>query len=64
MCYGDSNTWGYISGSDHERYGENERWPKVLGNLLGDRFEIIEDIMKVTGIGQSVFDKIKENITV
>ena len=29
-----------------------------------NKFEIIEDIMKVTGIGQSVFDKIKENITV
>ena len=21
LCYGDSNTWGYISGSDHKRYG-------------------------------------------
>jgi competence protein ComEA len=29
-----------------------------------NRFEVIEDIMKVSGIGQSVFDKIKENITV
>lgn len=43
MCYGDSNTWGYISGSDHERYGENERWPKVLESLLGDKFEVIEE---------------------
>jgi len=25
LCYGDSNTWGDISGSDHQRYGENER---------------------------------------
>ena len=22
LCYGDSNTWGYISGSDHLRYDE------------------------------------------
>lgn len=29
-----------------------------------NRFEVIEDIMKVSGIGQSVFDKIKEIITV
>ena len=43
LCYGDSNTWGYISGSDHKRYGENERWPKVLSNLLGDKYEIIEE---------------------
>jgi len=29
-----------------------------------NKFEVIEDIMKVSGIGQSVFDKIKKNITV
>lgn len=29
-----------------------------------NKFEVIEDIMKVSGIGQSLFDKIKENITV
>lgn len=29
-----------------------------------NKFNVIEDIMKVSGIGQSVFDKIKENITV
>ena len=43
LCYGDSNTWGYISGSDHQRYGNNERWTKILANLLGKKFEIIEE---------------------
>ncbi len=43
LCYGDSNTWGYISGSDHQRYGNDERWTKILANLLGDKFEIIEE---------------------
>ena len=43
LCYGDSNTWGFISGSDHMRYGDTERWPKVLANLLGDKYEIIEE---------------------
>ena len=43
LCYGDSNTWGYISGSEHQRYGNSERWTKVLANLLGDKFEIIEE---------------------
>ena len=43
LCYGDSNTWGYISGSDHQRYGENERWTKILSKKLGDKFEIIEE---------------------
>lgn len=43
LCYGDSNTWGYISGSDHQRYGNNERWTRILAKLLGDKFEVIEE---------------------
>ena len=42
LCYGDSNTWGYISGSDHQRYGE-ERWTRILSKILGEKFEIIEE---------------------
>lgn len=42
LCYGDSNTWGYISGSDHKRYME-ERWPRILQKLLGEKYEIIEE---------------------
>lgn len=43
LCYGDSNTWGYISGSDHLRYGLNERWTRLLSSILGKEFEIIEE---------------------
>lgn len=43
LCYGDSNTWGYISGSNHQRYGIGERWTSILAQLLGDDFEIIEE---------------------
>ena len=43
LCYGDSNTWGYISGSNHQRYGNDERWTKILAKLLGNNFEIIEE---------------------
>ena len=43
LCYGDSNTWGYISGTDHQRYGDGERWTKLLASLLGDGFEVIEE---------------------
>ena len=43
LCYGDSNTWGYISGSDHQRYGNEERWTKILAKMLGNNFEIIEE---------------------
>lgn len=42
LCYGDSNTWGYISGSDHKRY-MNERWTRILAKKLGDNFEVIEE---------------------
>ncbi len=43
LCYGDSNTWGYISGSDHQRYGNDERWTKILESNLGNDFEVIEE---------------------
>ena len=43
LCYGDSNTWGYISGSDHQRYGNDKRWTKLLQKLLGNNFEVIEE---------------------
>jgi len=43
LCYGDSNTWGYISGTDHQRYDNKERWPKLLQKKLGDDYEIIEE---------------------
>jgi len=43
LCFGDSNTWGYISGTDHNRYLKNERWTGVLSNLLGSKYVVIEE---------------------
>jgi lysophospholipase L1-like esterase len=47
LCYGDSNTWGYVPQSDHTlpkaRYPRDVRWPGVLQTLLGDKFYIIEE---------------------
>ena len=43
LCYGDSNTWGYIPGTDHERYGTDERWTRLLQASLGNGFEVIEE---------------------
>jgi len=34
LCYGDSNTFGYIPGSEGGRYDHKTRWPCVLGELL------------------------------
>lgn len=42
LCFGDSNTWG-CSPVDSTRYDEKTRWPMVMGSLLGDQYQIIEE---------------------
>ena len=42
LCFGDSNTWGYIGGSG-ERYDENTRWTGRLQKLLGDEYVVVEE---------------------
>jgi len=42
LCYGDSNTWGYIPESGG-RYSEEIRWPMKLQKILGDTCRIIEE---------------------
>ncbi len=41
VCYGDSNTWGFIPGTG-ERYDENTRWPALLQKALGDDYDVME----------------------
>ena len=41
LCYGDSNTWGFMPGSGI-RFGE-ERWTRIAQSILGSEYEIIED---------------------
>ena len=44
LTFGDSNVWGRIPGDDNNaRYKVNERWTGILQDLLGDKFEIIEE---------------------
>jgi len=43
LCYGDSNTWGYIPGSREKRHPRNVRWTGVLQQLLGDDYYVIEE---------------------
>lgn len=42
LCYGDSNTWGAIPGSD-DRYVRDSRWPGVLRKFLGEGYLVIEE---------------------
>jgi lysophospholipase L1-like esterase len=50
LCFGDSNTWGYIPGTKHNRYPADVRWAGVLQNLLGQEYEIIEEALNSRGI--------------
>ncbi|HNG97384.1 MAG TPA: GDSL-type esterase/lipase family protein, partial [Candidatus Absconditabacterales bacterium] len=43
LCFGDSNTWGYTSGTDHHRLPSTKRWTGILQSILGESFEIIEE---------------------
>lgn len=42
LCYGDSNTHGYIAGTG-ERYPFNIRWTGVLQEVLGGEIRVIEE---------------------
>ena len=41
LCFGDSNTWGYIPTGG--RYDEDTRWPMRMGKLLGDGYAVVEE---------------------
>lgn len=48
LCYGDSNTWGYVPSSfdrsfHRSRFTQDERWTGVLQKLLGTSFYVIEE---------------------
>ncbi|MEO8105721.1 MAG: GDSL-type esterase/lipase family protein [Actinomycetes bacterium] len=43
LCYGDSNTWGAIPGSESGRFAPDVRWPGITRARLGADFEVIEN---------------------
>lgn len=43
LCYGDSNTFGYVPAGKGRRYPENVRWTGILSDKLGDGFRVIEE---------------------
>lgn len=54
LCFGDSNTFGYIPGSGGLQYAADVRYPGVLRRLLGDDFSVAEDGLSGR---TTVFDK-------
>ena len=49
LCFGDSNTWGFIPGRFNpktlymERYQKEIRWPGFMGEILGNQYDVIEE---------------------
>ncbi len=43
LCFGDSNTWGYVPGSDGERFPWETRWPGALQAELGGGYRVLEE---------------------
>ena len=43
VCFGDSNTWGYVPGSVNERFPRDVRWPARLATALADQAEVIAE---------------------
>jgi lysophospholipase L1-like esterase len=43
LCFGDSNTWGYVPGSNGQRFPREVRWPARLQLALGEEWEVIAE---------------------
>lgn len=42
LCYGDSNTWGYVPGKG-TRFPPDTRWPGVAQHKLGRAYHVVEE---------------------
>lgn len=42
LCFGDSLTWGFDP-ETRQRFEADSRWPRVMGAILGDGYEVIEE---------------------
>lgn len=47
LCYGDSNTWGYVPLADRnqfpQRFSRHQRWTGKLQYLLGESYFVVEE---------------------
>ncbi len=43
LCYGDSNTYGYVPAGGGKRYDEDTRWTCLLQKQLGNDYHVIEE---------------------
>ena len=69
LCYGDSNTFGYIPGRGG-RYNCHTRWPGRLQELLGSEYQVMEEGLcgrttafeDVTEPGRNGLDRIRDAV--
>lgn len=69
LCYGDSNTFGYIPGRGG-RYNRHTRWPGRLQELLGSEYQVIEEgpcgrttaFEDMTEPGRNGLDRVREAV--
>ncbi|MCI8431368.1 MAG: SGNH/GDSL hydrolase family protein [Lachnospiraceae bacterium] len=69
LCYGDSNTFGYIPGRGG-RYNRHTRWPGRLQELLGSEYQVIEEGLcgrttafeDMTEPGRNGLDRVREAV--
>lgn len=45
MIFGDSNTWGFLPGTNAERMPFGTRIPDIVQARLGDRFRVVEEAL-------------------
>lgn len=70
LCYGDSNTWGYVPGSLDfktvyvERYPRTIRWPGLLQQYLGSEYYVVEEGLngRTTDTEQKIFREKMEGL--
>jgi lysophospholipase L1-like esterase len=43
LCFGDSNTWGFVPSGNGARFDRETRWPGVLQGLLGAEWRVVEE---------------------
>lgn len=69
LCYGDSNTFGYIPGRGG-RYNCHTRWPGRLQELLGSEYQVMEEGLcgrttafeDMTEPGRNGLDRVREAV--
>jgi len=63
VCFGDSNTWGFIPATEAERYPNDVRWPGVLATELGDTgYRVLEEAQNGrTTVHDDPFETINKN---